>query len=150
MGTNIIMYFLNFFLVIIIFLFTGCVENKQINGISFNKINDFNIEIGKTSKNLLLNKYGPPSFESPFNKSIIYYVSQNTVYKNLDAPKVKKMTLYKINLDKNNLVKDFKQYNEKDIAKLEIAEDAVLQNDNKLMLIIKEMIRNLQKQNLQN
>ena len=56
----------------------------------------------------------------------------------------------KINLDKNNLVKEFKQYDEKDIAKLEIAEDAVLHNDNKFMLIIKEMIGNLQKQNLQN
>ena len=43
-----------------------------------------------------------------------------------------------------------KQYDEKDIAKLEIAEDAVLQNDNKLMLIIKEIIGNLQKKNLQN
>ena len=60
------------------------------------------------------------------------------------------MILYKINLDENNFVKEFKQYDEKDIAKLEIAEDAVLQNDNKLMLIIKEMIGNLQKQSLQN
>ena len=144
------MYFLNFFLFIVVLLFTGCVETKQINGISFNKINDFYIEIGKTSKNLLLNKYGPPSFESPFNKSIIYYVSQNTIYKNLDDPKVEKMILYKINLDENNLVKEFKQYDEKDIAKIEIAENALEQNDNKLMLIIKEIIRNLQKQNLEN
>ena len=144
------MNFLNYFLIIAVFLFTGCVQTKQINGISFNKINDFNIEVGKTSKNLLLNKYGPPSIESPFNKNIIYYVSQNTIYKNLDAPKVKKLILYKINLDENNLVKEFKQYDEKDIAKLEIAEDIGRQNDNKLMLIIKEMLGNLQKQNLQN
>ena len=144
------MHFLNFFLFIVVLLFTGCVETKQINGISFNKINDFNIEIGKTSKILLLDKYGPPSFESPFNKSIIYYVSQNTIYKNLDDPKVEKMILYKINLDENNLVKEFKQYDEKDIAKIEIAEDALEQNDNKLMLIIKEIIGNLQKQKLQN
>ena len=144
------MYFLNFFLFIVVLLFTGCVETKQINGISFNKINDFYIEIGKTSKNLLLNKYGPPSFESPFNKSIIYYVSQNTIYKNLDDPKVEKMILYKINLDENNLVKEFKQYDERDIAKIEIAENALEQNDNKLMLIIKEIIGNLQKQNLEN
>ena len=144
------MHFLNFFLFIVVLLFTGCVETKQINGISFNKINDFNIEIGKTSKNLLLNKYGPPSFESPFNKNIIYYVSQDTIYKNLDDPKVEKMILYKINLDENNLVKEFKQYDEKDIAKIEIAENALEQNDNKLMLIIKEIIGNLQKQKLQN
>ena len=144
------MNFLNYFLIIAVFLFTGCVQTKQINGISFNKINDFNVEVGKTSKNLLLNKYGPPSIESPFNKNIIYYVSQNTIYRNLDAPQVKKMILYKINLDENNLVKEFKQYDEKDIAKIEIAEDALGQNDNKLMLIIKEIIGNMQKQNLQN
>jgi outer membrane protein assembly factor BamE (lipoprotein component of BamABCDE complex) len=108
------------------------------------------VEIGKTSKNSLINKYGPPSFESPFNKNIIYYISQNTIYKNLDTPQVKKMILYKVNLDKNNIVKEFKQYNEKNIEKIAIAEDAVGQNDNKLMFIIKEMIGNMQKRNLQN
>ena len=60
------------------------------------------------------------------------------------------MILYKVNLDKNNIVKEFKQYDEKNIEKIEIAEDAVGQNDNKLMLIIKEMIGNMQKKNLQN
>jgi len=144
------MRYLNCFLIIIVFLLTGCVQTKQINGISFNKINDFNVEIGKTSKNSLINKYGPPSFQSPFNKNIIYYISQNTIYKNLDAPQVKKMILYKVNLDKNNIVKEFEQYDEKNIEKIEIAEDAVGQNDNKLMLIIKEMIGNMQKRNLQN
>ena len=147
------MRFLNCFLIIAVFLLTGCVQTKQINGISFNNINDFNLEIGKTSKNSLINKYGPPSFESPFNKNIIYYISQNTIYKNLDAPQVKKMILYKVNLDKNNIVKEFKQYDEKNIEKIEIAEDAedaVEQNDNKLMLIIKEIIGNMQKRNLQN
>ena len=142
------MRFLNCFFIISIFLLTGCVQTKQINGISFNKINNFKVEIGKTSKKSLLNKYGPPSFESPFNKDIIYYISQNTLYKNLDAPQVKKMILYKINFDKNNFVKEIKQYDEKNIAKIEIAEDSVGQDDNKLMLIIKEMIGNLQKQNL--
>ena len=101
-------------------------------------------------KNSLINKYGPPSFESPFNKNIIYYISQNTIYKNLDAPQVKKMILYKVNLDKKNIVKEFKQYDEKNIEKIEIAEDAVGQNDSKLMLIIKEIIGNMQKRNLQN
>ena len=38
----------------------------------------------------LVSKYGPPSFESPFKKNIIYYTSQNTVYKNLSAPQVEK------------------------------------------------------------
>ena len=106
------MRYLNCFLIIAVFLLTGCVQTKQINGISFNKINDFNVEIGKTSKNSLINKYGPPSFESPFNKNIIYYISQNTIYKNLNDPQVKKMILYKVNLDKNNIVKEFKSRKE--------------------------------------
>jgi hypothetical protein len=60
------------------------------------------------------------------------------------------MILYKVNLDKKNIVKEFKQYDEKNIENIEIAEDAIGQNDNKLMLIIKEMIGNMQKRNLQN
>ena len=87
------MNFLKYFVILIMFFLFGCVETKQINGINFDKINNFNIEIGKTSKSILRNKYGPPTFESPFKKDMIYYISQNTLYKNLSAPQVEKMVL---------------------------------------------------------
>ena len=117
------MIFMKYFLILIMFFLFGCVETKQINGIRFNKIKNFNIEIGKTSKSSLFSTYGPPSFESPFKKNIIYYTSQNTVYKNLSAPQVEKMILYQVYLDENGIVTKFNKYNEQEIVNLEIMED---------------------------
>ena len=144
------MSFMKHFLILIMFFLVSCVETKQINGISFNKINDLNIEIGKTSKVSLISKFGPPSFESPFKKNIIYYTSQNTVYKNLSAPQVEKMTLYEIYLGKNGLVTKFNKYNEKEIVNIEIMGDKKQIDENTLIKLFKQMINNLQRRNLEN
>ena len=128
----------------------GCFETKQINGIRFDKIKNFNIEIGKTSKSSLISTYGPPSFESPFKKNIMYYTSQNTVYKNLSAPKVEKMILYQIYLDENGIVTKFNKYNEQEIVNLEIMDDGKEKKENKLRALFKQMINNLQRRNLEN
>ena len=144
------MIFMKYFLILIMFFLVSCVETKQVNGIRFEKIDNFNIEIGKTSKSLLITKYGPPSFESPFKKNIIYYSSQNTVYKNLSAPQVEKMILYQIYLDENGLVTKFNKYNEKEIVNLEIMGDEKEENENTLRALFKQMINNLQKRKLQN
>lgn len=144
------MNFMKYFLILMMFFLVACVETKQINGIRFNKIKNFNIEIGKTSKSSLINEYGPPSFESPFKKSIIYYTSQNTVYKNLSAPQVEKMILYQVYLDKNGIVTKFNKYNEKDIINLEIMNDGKEKKENTLRALFKQMINNLQRRNLEN
>ena len=62
------MILMKYFLILIIFFLVGCVETKQINGIRFNKIKNFNIEIGKTSKSSLISKYGPPSLKVHLKK----------------------------------------------------------------------------------
>jgi len=144
------MNFLKYFLILIMFFFFGCVETKQINGINFDKINNFNIEIGKTSKIMLRNKYGPPNFESPFKKNAIYYISQNTLYKNLSAPQVEKMVLYEIFIDENGLVTNYNKYNEKEIFKIEVAKDEKNLNDNTLRELFKQMIKNLQRRDIEN
>ena len=144
------MIFLKRFFILIMFFLMSCVETRQINGIGFEKINDFDIEIGKTSKISLLKKYGPPSFESPFKKNIIYYSSQNTIYKNLKAPQVEKMILYQIFLDENGIATKFNKYNEEEIVNLEIIGDHKVNKDYKLFSFFKQMIDNLQKRNLKN
>ena len=144
------MNFMKYFLILMMFFLVACVETKQINGIRFNKIKNFNIEIGKTSKSSLINEYGPPSYESPFKKNIIYYTSQNTVYKNLSAPQVEKMILYQVYLDKNGIVTKFNKYNEKDIVNLEIMNDGKEKKENTLRALFKQMINNLQRRNLEN
>jgi outer membrane protein assembly factor BamE (lipoprotein component of BamABCDE complex) len=132
------------------FYLVGCVETKQINGIRFDKIENFNVEIGKTSKSSLISTYGPPSFESPFKKNVIYYTSQNTVYKNLSAPQVEKMILYQVYLDENGIVTKFNKYNEQEIVNLEIMENGKGKKENTLRNLFKEMINNLQRRNLEN
>ena len=74
------MNFMKYFLILIMFFLVACVETKQINGIRFDKIKNFNIEIGKTSKSSLVNEYGPPSFESPFKKMHnILYITKHSI-----------------------------------------------------------------------
>jgi len=144
------MIFMKYFLILIMFFLVGCVETKQINGIRFDKMKNFNIEIGKTSKSSLVSTYGPPSFESPFKKNIIYYTSQNTVYKNLSAPQVEKMILYQVYLDENGIVTKFNKYNEQEIVNLEIMEDGKEKKENTLIALFKQIINNLQRRNLEN
>ena len=144
------MIIMKYFFILIIGFLVSCVETKQVNGIRFDKIDNLKIQIGKTTKFSLLSKYGPPSFESPFNKNIIYYTSQNTVYKNLSAPYVEKMILYQIYLDEDGLVIKFNKYNEKQIVNLEIARDGKEKGRNTFGVLLKEMIENLQKRRLEN
>ena len=144
------MIFMKYFLILIMFFLGSCVETKQVNGIRFDKIDNFNIEIGKTTKFSLITKYGPPSFESPFKKNVIYYTSQNTVYKNLSAPQVEKMILYQVYLDENGIVTKFNKYNEKEIVNLEIMEDVKEKKENTLRAFFKQMINNIQRRNLEN
>ena len=141
---------MKYFLILNMFFLVSCVETKQINGIRFDKINNFNIEIGKTSKSSLVSTYGPPSFESPFKKNIIYYTSQNTVYKNLSAPQVEKMILYEVFLDENGIVTKFNKYNEQEIINLEIMDDGKEKKENTLRALFKQMINNIQRRNLEN
>ena len=142
------MNFMKYILILIMFFLFSCVETKQINGIKFEKIDNFDIKIGKTTKFSLISKYGPPYFESPFNKNMMYYISQNTIYKNLSAPQVEKMILYQIYLDENGIVTKFNKYNEKEIVNLELIDD--VKKNYSLRLFFKQLINNLQKRNLEN
>ena len=143
------MIFIKYFLLLVVVFLVSCVETNQINGMRFDKIDNFRVEIGKTTKLSLISKYGPPSFESPFKKDIIYYTSQNTVYKNLSAPQVEKMILYQIFLDEKGFVTEFNKYSEKEIVNLEIVEGKV-KKENTVRTLFKQMLNNLQKRNYEN
>ena len=75
------MYYLSPFIFLIMFFLNSCSQNFQNNGLSKRKVQNFNVEIGKTSKNQLISRYGPPIFENLFNNNTIYYVSHSTSYK---------------------------------------------------------------------
>jgi len=139
------------FLILILFFLSGCFKTTQNNGLSLNTIENFQIEIGTSSQNSLLKKYGPPSFESVFNKSTIYYVSQSTFYKNFDSPQLTELVVYQIELDENKNVKDFRKFNQKDVKNIEISDQISSKNSkNELRIFLKSIIENLQKKRIVN
>ena len=141
------MYNFKILLILILFFLNGCFEKRHNNGLSLNSIENFEIEIGTSSKNSLIKKYGPPSFESVFNKNTIYYVSQSTFYKNFNSPQLTDLLVYQINLDENENVKDFRKFNQEDVKNIEIADDSKSAYGDRVRIFLKSIIDNLQKNN---
>ena len=142
------MYYLKLLISVFLLILTSCSPNIQNQGLSEVKFNQIKIEIGKTSKKDLINKYGPPVFESVFTKNVIYYVSHKTSYKLLDKIKTKKLFVYEIILGDNNIVKNFKKYTENDTFNISVSDKA---SDNKNSVFVwKELLNNIRRQNTQN
>ena len=139
------------FILICIFsvILTSCSPTIQNNGISENKLKKIVIEIGKTSKNDLIKKYGPPIFEGVFNENVMYYVSHKTSYKLLDKVKTKKLLIYEISLNDKNIVENFKKYTEKDSLNISIS-DKKSDHDKDNVFIWKELLNNMRKNNIKN
>ena len=130
-------------------ILTSCSPTIKNNGMSENKFKKIIIEIGKTSKNDLIKKYGPPVFEGVFNEKVIYYVSHKTSYKLLDKAKTKKLLIYEISLNDKNIVKNFKKYSEKDSFNISIS-DKASDHDKDSVFIWKELLNNMRRNNIQN
>ena len=143
------MYYLKIFICIMSFVLISCSPTIQNNGLSEVKFNKIKIEIGKTSKKDLIRKYGPPIFQSVFNDNIIYYVSHKTSYKLLDKLKTEKLLIYEVYLDKKNIVENFQEYSEKDALNIEIS-DKETGGDKDAVFILKEILNNVRKKNVQN
>ena len=112
---------LKLFIILLIFILSSCGQTFQNNGLSEKEIENFDIEIGKTSKKYLINNYGPPIFENVFNDNVIYYVSHSTSYKTLEERKTKKMVVLEITLDNKDIVRNLKKYSEKDSFQINLS-----------------------------
>ena len=143
------MYFQIILIPIFSVILTSCSPTIQNNGISENKLKKIVIDIGKTSKNDLIKKYGPPVFESVFNEKVIYYVSHKTSYKLLDKVKTKKLLIYEISLNDKNIVENFKKYTEKDSLNISIS-DKESEHEKDNVFIWKELLNNMRKNNIKN
>ena len=118
------MPYFKFLIIFIILFISSCTDNIQKNGLSITKINEIKFKIGETSKEDLNNKYGPPLFESIFNKDIVYYASHTSSYLNFNPRKTKQLIVLKITLDNKNIVQNVQKYTEKN------AKDIVVSNMN--------------------
>ena len=143
------MYYLKLIIAIFFVFLTSCSPTIQNNGLSEVKFNEIKIEIGKTSKKDLTDKYGPPVFESVFNKNVLYYVSHKTSYKLLNKSKTQKLLVYEIILNEKNIVKNFKKYSEKDSFNISVS-DKSSDNNKDSVFLLKELLNNIRRQNIQN
>ncbi len=121
---------LKLFIILLIFILSSCAQTFQNNGLSLKEIENFDIKIGKTSKNYLINNYGPPIFEDVFNYNVIYYLSHSTSYKTFEERKTKKLIMLEITLDNKNIVQNLKKYSEKDIFQVKLSKKEDTKNLN--------------------
>ena len=144
------MYYLNIFILfLLLFFLNACSQNFQKNGLSEKKIKEFEIQIGKTSKEYLTKKYGPPTFENVFNKNVIYYVMHNTSYKTFEERKTDKLLVYEITLDNENKVLKLKQYDKNDSFNINVnkSED---ENELDMSSFWKDILNAMRRKNIEN
>ena len=140
-------YFKFLFIMIILFI-SSCSESVQNNGLSFTKVNQIKINIGETSKNDLSNLYGPPVFESIFNKGVIYYVSHKSSYQNFNPRTTKQLVVLEITLDKMDIVKNVKKYSENDTINVNVL-DTDMSNDGDKVIFWKQILNNMKRKQVE-
>jgi len=143
------MYFLKFILMSVVFFNASCSQNIQKTGLSNVKINEIKIEEGITTKSNLMKKYGPPVFESVFNKNTVYYVSHITGYKNLSDRKTLNLVVFEITFDNNNIVNKINKYNKFDSKNVKISNKNSLEKNNVSIQFWKDIINNLRRRNIE-
>ena len=143
------MYFLKFILISVVFFNASCSQNIQKTGLSNVKINEIKIEEGITTKSNLIKKYGPPVFESVFNKNTVYYVSHITGYKNLSDRKTLNLVVFEITFNNKNIVNKIKKYNKFDSKNVKISDKNSLEKNNVSRQFWKDIINNLRRRNIE-
>ena len=115
---------------VLIFILSSCTKTFQNNGLSNKKIENFDIKIGKTSKEYLLENYGPPIFENIFNDNVLYYISHSTSYKNFNERQTEKLLVIEIKLDNKNIVKKINKYSKEDSFPIQVKKNKDNKNIN--------------------
>tara|TARA_B100000242_G_scaffold178591_1_gene128118 strand:- start:599 stop:1030 length:432 start_codon:yes stop_codon:yes gene_type:complete len=143
------MNYFKLFIIFLIFILNSCTQTIQNNGLSEKKIENFNIKIGKTSKKNLISNYGPPLFENVFNDNVIYYISHITSFKTFEERKTKKLLVFEITLDNNDIVQNFKKYTDKDSFQINVSKK---QDDKKMNMTSfwKDIIRAIRRNESKN
>ena len=143
------MYYLKFILLLAVFFNVSCSQKIQKTGLSSVKINEIRIKEGITTKSILMKKYGPPVFESVFNKNTVYYVSHVTGYKNLSDRKTLNLVVFEITFNDKNIVNKIKKYNELDTKNVKISKKNSIEKNNTSIQFWKDIINNLRRRNVE-
>ena len=137
------------FLIITSFFLSSCSFQAEKTSIGTNKLDILNLKIkkGKTNKSHIIKKLGPPSVENPFNKNVIYYISQEMEQKVVKTNKIAKLVLLEITFDQNNYVKTFQLVQKDKIESFDLNnyEDRNLNQGRTSFNIIKTLLDNLRR-----
>ena len=144
------MSYLKLILIFIVFFNISCSQTVQNNGISSMKMKEIKIEIGKTSRLYLTNRYGPPVFESIFNNNIIYYVSHVSSYQNSSDRETKDLVVLEIILNKKNIVQKVNKYDENNATNIKISSKKTQDKSNKSLRFFKDLINSMSRRKLNN
>lgn len=143
------MPYFKFLIIFIILFISSCTDNIQKNGLSITKINEIKVKIGETSKEDLNNKYGPPVFESIFNKHVVYYASHTSSYLNFNPRETKQLIVLKITLDNKNIVQNVQKYTEKNAKNIHIS-NMNTNNKDTSGIFWKQILQNIKRNAVQN
>ena len=143
------MYHLKILFCILLLTLTSCSSNIQNNGITEIKFNKISVNIGETTRKDLISQYGPPFFESVFNKNVIYYVSHKTSYKVLGKVKTKILFVYEITFNEKNIVSNLQKYSEENAYNISVS-DKTTTDKKDTVFILKEILNNIRRNNIQN
>ena len=143
------MLYLKVIIIFIILFISSCTESIQSNGLSITKINQIKVKIGETSKDDLRIKYGPPIFESIFNRNVIYYVSHKSSYLNFNPRETTNLIVLKITLDNKGIVRNLKKYTEKDAKDIDVSKMTTSNQDNNF-IFFKQILKNINRKSTLN
>ena len=138
-----------FFIIFFILFISSCSEKIHTNGLSLLQINQMDIKIGEITKNQIYTKYGPPIFESVFNKNVIYYLSHKSSYLNFNPRETKELVVLEITFNNKNIVKSINKYSEKNAKNVNVSMENTT-NKNNQGEFFKQIIDNLKRNNLKN
>ena len=138
-----------FFIIFFILFISSCSEKIHTNGLSLLQINQMDIKIGEVTKNQIYIKYGPPIFESVFNKNVIYYLSHKSSYLNFNPIETKELVVLEITFNNKNIVKSINKYSEKNAKNVNVSMENTT-NKNNQGEFFKQIIDNLKRNNLKN
>ena len=144
------MYTIILLLISTIFI-SNCVFKPEEITSGTNKLSIINLNLkkGETKKSTILKNLGPPSIENPFNKDVVYYISQESIKEIGRDNQLEKITVLQITFNKNNIVQNYNLVNSNEVDKFDLNE---LEDDQEFdsrrgFKIIKTLLDNMRRKN---
>ena len=141
--------YIRFFPIITILFLSACSFKPEKIDTGTNSLNILNLKIkeGITNKSTIIENLGPPSIKNPFNKNVMYYVSQKMRKEIGRENQFEKIIILELHFNKNNTVKSYNLVNRENIDSFELndLEDSQGFQDRKGFKVLKNILDNMRR-----